>query len=716
VSYAFAAIVEEEDVDETWVPRIIDKVGTVAWNDDDGEIYGFRASGLTVYRGDISKQARLLRLEDVDIFVSISQARIVAVCKKYDTGGGWIGGLGAMIVLNTVSKARAAMRSHGKFLVGQLRWPWLNLVGYTEKTGWLSSNQIRLSCQDGETDSWIYIDFELPKRDKPRQIAEYILRVAAEARASYPYLSAEESQQLQEASLPDHVADEKQFATAKLPGTRKVKESTAYPASAEPQTDPTVIPQPDTAPPEPTAVLPEPQPTIADAGALTEPRPAPRPATALSAPVVLPPAPGAAADPESPVALETGAEAPALPVATGVRARCSDCGRPAVPDARFCRACGAAVEVVAEEPDPEPEPEPESIEAAVQECASCGAAAAPDARFCRACGAPVEIAAEDPAPGMGPGPVSMDAASVTRPNVAPIAKPVAGRAQPPQRPPAAPARSRADGRGKRLVVLAALLAFAAGGIAAVVIVTTGGGGEEPKPAAASDFAAEESDADLPTPEAPEEDSELDAAPVESASGVLESGRYVRLASFRYDTAAEKEATRLHGEGLREAQVASSNEVEGMAPAFWVVLAGPVSTRGEERGVIRAAKRAGIRDAFAAELAPATAGIAPADLVGDFSGQLAQSDPEVKRLNKDILTRMSFYDDGEQATVEYRRPNCTGSLSFLGTAGPVLTYEESISAGKCADGGIWHLKLDGDDLQATWWRDDDVTFVRGSLSP
>ena len=87
VNYAFAAIVEQEDVDETWVPKIVDKAGTVAWTAADGDVTGFVATGMTVYRGQIDQRHRLLHVDEVDIKVFVSRARIVAVCRKYDKAG-----------------------------------------------------------------------------------------------------------------------------------------------------------------------------------------------------------------------------------------------------------------------------------------------------------------------------------------------------------------------------------------------------------------------------------------------------------------------------------------------------------------------------------------------------------------------------------------------------------------------------------------------------
>lgn len=293
VQYTFVAIVEQEDVDETWVPRIVDKAGTVAWDPTEGDPKSFRATGLTVYRGSPNSDGRLLKVDDVSINVYITSARLVAVCRKFDKGGGWFGGVAAMVVFNAVSKARAAIRSHGKFLVGQMRWPWLSDVGYTEKTGWLSDNQLRVVAMD-ERGAWIFADFKLPKDVNARAVAERILASAAAAR------EAEEVP-----ALPKYDPQSKKFALVGLPGAKKALASTAYPS------------------PDGTGTM-DPAPAQLDA------------------------APAQLAT-ESPAAQEP------IPVGEHPPMRCGDCGKSAAEGARFCRFCGG--HVVADEPQPEPDPE-----------------------------------------------------------------------------------------------------------------------------------------------------------------------------------------------------------------------------------------------------------------------------------------------------------------------------------------------------------------------
>lgn len=219
MAYTFAAIVEQEDVDETWVPRITDKAGTVAWSRAEGSVKSFGATGMTVYRGQADKGNRLLHITDVSFTVHISDARFVAVCRKFDKGGGWVGGLTAMVVFNAVSKARAAARSHGKFLVGQMRWPWLSDVGYTEKYSWASDSKLRLVAKDGDG-ALILADFVLPKDVSAKAIAEHVIARAAKVRGTAT------------PALPAYDRTSNKFALATLPGAQPAIASTAKPTSA----------------------------------------------------------------------------------------------------------------------------------------------------------------------------------------------------------------------------------------------------------------------------------------------------------------------------------------------------------------------------------------------------------------------------------------------------------------------------------------------------
>ncbi len=150
MSYTFAALVERGDVDETWFPRIVDTAGAVAWSDADGDRERFSATGLTVYHGRIQTSARQLHAE-VELSVHVTRTRLVVAGRQ---------------------------RGDGKFLAGQLRWPWLADVGYREKSGRFGVNELRLVAMDGETGEWLFVDLELAKGDSARRAAEQVLAAA----------------------------------------------------------------------------------------------------------------------------------------------------------------------------------------------------------------------------------------------------------------------------------------------------------------------------------------------------------------------------------------------------------------------------------------------------------------------------------------------------------------------------------------------------------
>ena len=78
----------------------------------------------------------------IDLFVT--DARFALACSKYDKGGGWIGSPGVMVAAKAISKARAAIRSRGKMLVGQVRYPWIQKVACSPKRGWADEEKLML--------------------------------------------------------------------------------------------------------------------------------------------------------------------------------------------------------------------------------------------------------------------------------------------------------------------------------------------------------------------------------------------------------------------------------------------------------------------------------------------------------------------------------------------------------------------------------------------
>ena len=143
----------------------------------------FKVGGRTVFK---DRQVR------IDLFVT--DARFALACSKYDKGGGWApwGGLAAgavAVTANAVSKTRAKLRSRGKMLVGQVRYPWIHRVGSSPKTGWGSEEKLifETSAKGGSTT----LTLTLPKNTDAAKVAAEITQRAARYRLASEQLDKE---------------------------------------------------------------------------------------------------------------------------------------------------------------------------------------------------------------------------------------------------------------------------------------------------------------------------------------------------------------------------------------------------------------------------------------------------------------------------------------------------------------------------------------------
>ena len=124
------------------------------------------------------------RKAKIDLFVT--DARLALACSSYDKGGGYtfFGGGGALLMgvgVNSFSKVRAKLRSRGKMLVGQVRYPWLRRVGSSPKTGLGSCEKLHLESTvkgGGTTTLTLY----LPSNVSAAQVAAEVTRRAARYR------------------------------------------------------------------------------------------------------------------------------------------------------------------------------------------------------------------------------------------------------------------------------------------------------------------------------------------------------------------------------------------------------------------------------------------------------------------------------------------------------------------------------------------------------
>lgn len=135
----------------------------------------------------IASGDRVLQARDLRVVTTLTDGRVIFACSRFDKGGGWFGGLGA-IALNAGSMALAARRRRGKTLVGHLRYPWISAVYAQNRSGMLSSEQLRIFFVDDGVR--MQLDLGLPKDVDATAVAtEMIRRTAAFRLGHEPELS-----------------------------------------------------------------------------------------------------------------------------------------------------------------------------------------------------------------------------------------------------------------------------------------------------------------------------------------------------------------------------------------------------------------------------------------------------------------------------------------------------------------------------------------------
>ena len=230
---------------------------TVVFEPRDGEaIQSLTAKALDFKVGNRT----MLRVRKVRIDFFITDARLAVACSKYDKGGGWVGGATAMVVFNTVSKARAKLRSRGKMLAGQVRYPWLRWVASTPKTGFSSEETLILHCA-AEDGTAMTLTLTLPKNIEASRVAAEIAERAARYR-----LSSEELDSEARAGIEAHLGSQARVAAGgekavfEMASARPVSEHSARIAPRGGATAPptTAAPEPPVAassPPSPSRVF-----------------------------------------------------------------------------------------------------------------------------------------------------------------------------------------------------------------------------------------------------------------------------------------------------------------------------------------------------------------------------------------------------------------------------------------------------------------------------
>lgn len=181
----FNAIIISEigNQDQPFAYAITDDEGNlVSEKHDHGLSNVLTATAITVKKcaNGVNDYVQTMHGTDIKIDVYVTDSRVAILCKKYDKGGGWTGGLTAL-ALNAGSKILAAHRRKGKVLIGHIRYEWLCDIAYQAKISWLTSDCLRIFYKDAEKNQWC-LELTFKKGTDSAFIANDILRRASKYR------------------------------------------------------------------------------------------------------------------------------------------------------------------------------------------------------------------------------------------------------------------------------------------------------------------------------------------------------------------------------------------------------------------------------------------------------------------------------------------------------------------------------------------------------
>jgi hypothetical protein len=153
---------------------------TLVMDESDGDIIGpihANAAMVAQFSEKRQKMVTVASVEEVKIEVYVTEARVVLICKKYDKGGGWIGGPAA-IAFNAGSKILAANRRRGKALTAQIRYPWIARVLFQPKRGFGGVEAIKFSFKSEGTSMTLQIQLD-KSTDSGSMAYEIVKRLVA---------------------------------------------------------------------------------------------------------------------------------------------------------------------------------------------------------------------------------------------------------------------------------------------------------------------------------------------------------------------------------------------------------------------------------------------------------------------------------------------------------------------------------------------------------
>lgn len=200
------------------------------------------------------------------------------------------------------------------------------------------------------------------------------------------------------------------------------------------------------------------------------------------------------------------------------------------------------------------------------------------------------------------------------------------------------------------------------------------------------------------------------AEVSPPVGTIGAGRYIQAGSFRTVAGAEAERERLEGEGIR-VLVIDSSEADELYPGFQVLLAGPFTDAGAERGVLRRLHSSKVPSAFARTLTPAREIGGPEAVAGEWEGTLERTGTAGGDLDGSLEVTLSAPADGRQGRLTFDKPRCQVDLVLEEAAALSLLYDQE---GDCVGKGSWHLRPRGDELSLVLLPPDSEVIVLGVL--
>jgi hypothetical protein len=151
MAFSILALRTGEDADDTIWPVPARQPGallTEPESHDGTSVVTFPVIAVTVSEITMGGVKQLIDLRKITATASVTDSRVIFAASRWDTGSTYFGfgGVGAAIGLAAtgISKARAAARSRGKILAGQVRYPWLRQAGASMRAGRQGTDRIRL--------------------------------------------------------------------------------------------------------------------------------------------------------------------------------------------------------------------------------------------------------------------------------------------------------------------------------------------------------------------------------------------------------------------------------------------------------------------------------------------------------------------------------------------------------------------------------------------